>query len=352
MIVLGIETSCDETSVGIVKNGNELLSNVVATSMGMQVEYGGIVPEVAARAQIEYMVPVLDEALKQAGCAWEDIDAIAVTYGPGLGGSLLVGVMTAKTLSQIYGKPMIPINHVQAHLGANLLTKTSLDLNLPTSPPDFPALGLIVSGGHTQIVHYDSPIKYKVLGQTRDDAVGEAFDKVAKILGLPYPGGPSISKLAKQGDQKAYKLPKSRLENPYDFSFSGLKTAVLRLSQSVIGKDFTFPSFEITKHLSDQQKADISASFEYTAIETLLDKLIKADNELNPKNIIITGGVSANQYLRSRCPEIFGSRLHTTDPKLSTDNGAMIAALGHLIYKENSQLTDYKSLQIEPSLSM
>ena len=271
MYILGVETSCDETSVGIVRGGNELLSNVVATSMGMQVEYGGIVPEVAARAQIEYMIPVLDEALTQAGVNWGEIDAIAVTYGPGLGGSLLVGVMTAKTLSQIHNKPLIPVNHVQAHLGANLLTKTSLNLSLPTTPPDFPALGLIVSGGHTQIVYYDSPLKYKVLGQTRDDAVGEAFDKVAKILGLTYPGGPSISKLAKQGDQRAYQLPKSRLENPYDFSFSGLKTAVLRLSQSVIGKDFTFPSFLIAQHLSDQQKADISASFEYTAIETILD---------------------------------------------------------------------------------
>ncbi len=352
MIILGIETSCDETSVGIVRGGNELLSNVVASSMNAHVQYGGIVPEVAARAQSEYMVPVLEQSLEQAGCSWGDIDAIAVTYGPGLGGSLLVGVMTAKTLGQIYGKPLIPVNHVQAHMAVNLLTKSTLNLRLPHHPPEFPALCLIVSGGHSQIVHYKSPLRYTILGQTRDDAVGEAFDKVAKILGLPYPGGPSISTLAKKGNPRAYTLPKSRLDSPYDFSFSGLKTAVLRLAQKEVGKDHSFPSFELAKHLSDSQKADIAASFEYTAIETLLDKLIQAEKELKPKSIIITGGVSANHYLRTRADELFGSKVHSTDPKLSTDNGAMIASLGYQILKNNGQMADHESLQIEPSLQM
>ncbi|OGL30690.1 tRNA (adenosine(37)-N6)-threonylcarbamoyltransferase complex transferase subunit TsaD [Candidatus Saccharibacteria bacterium RIFCSPHIGHO2_12_FULL_41_12] len=352
MLILGIETSCDETAVAIVKDGCELLSNVVASSMDLQAQYGGIVPEVAARAQIEYIIPVLAESMKQAGCTWTNIDAVAVTYGPGLGGSLLVGVMTAKTLGQIYDKPLIPVDHVQAHMAVNFLTKTSLNYHLPKAPLEFPALCLIVSGGHSQIVYYLSPTKYEVLGKTRDDAVGEAFDKVAKILGLPYPGGPSISKLAKQGDQKTYQLPKSRLENPYDFSFSGLKTAVLRLSQQVIGKDYTFPSLKIAQHLSDQQKADIAASFEYTAIETLLEKLIKAEQEFASKNIVITGGVSANQYLRTRAKELFGAKVHSTDPKLSTDNGAMIASQGSQIYMKNKKLVDYKSLQIEPSLQM
>lgn len=352
MIVLGIETSCDETSVGIVRGGNELLSNVVASSMDAHVQYGGIVPEVAARAQSEYMIPVLEQSLAQAGCTWDDIDAIAVTYGPGLGGSLLVGVMTAKTLGQMHKKPLIPVNHVQAHMAVNLLTKTALDLKLPNDPPDFPALCLIVSGGHSQIVHYKSPLKYAILGQTRDDAVGEAFDKVAKILGLPYPGGPSIAQLAKKGDPHAYVLPKSRLDSPYDFSFSGLKTAVLRLAQKEVGKDHSFPSFELAQHLSDKQKADIAASFQYTAVETLLDKLVKADEELSPKSVLITGGVSANQYLRTRAHELFGPRLHETDPKLSTDNGAMIASLGYQIYKDNERVADYESLQIEPSLQM
>lgn len=352
MTILGIETSCDETSVAIVRGGDELLSNVVASSMDAHIKYGGIVPEVAARAQSEYMIPVLENSLKQAGCEWSDIDAIAVTYGPGLGGSLLVGVMTAKTLGQMHKKPLIPVNHVQAHMAVNLLTKTALDLKLPNDPPDFPALCLIVSGGHSQIVCYESPIDYKILGQTRDDAVGEAFDKVAKILGVPYPGGPSVSKLAKQGDPSAYSLPKSRLQSPYDFSFSGLKTAVLRLAQKETGKDHSFPSFELASHLSDKQKADIAASFQYTAIETLLDKLTHAEEEINPKSIIITGGVSANKYLRTRAYELFGSKLHSTDPKLSTDNGAMIASLGYQIYKNNRQVSNYESLHIEPSLQM
>ena len=352
MIVLGIETSCDETSVGIVHGGNELLSNVVASSMDAHVQYGGIVPEVAARAQSEYMIPVLEQSLAQAGCNWDDIDAIAVTYGPGLGGSLLVGVMTAKTLGQMHTKPLIPVNHVQAHMAVNFLTKSMLDLRLPERAPEFPALCLIVSGGHTQIVHYKSPLEYTILGQTRDDAVGEAFDKVAKILGLPYPGGPSITKLAKKGNPQVYALPKSRLDSPYDFSFSGLKTAVLRLAQKEVGKDHSFPSFELAKHLSDGQKADIAASFQYTAIETLLDKLVKAEKEINPKSIIITGGVSANQYLRVRAHELFGSRLHETDPRLSTDNGAMIASLGYQIYKNKGRVTNYESLKIEPSLQM
>lgn len=351
MIVLGIETSCDETAAAIVKDGDELLSNVVFSSMDLHKSYGGVVPEIAARSHIESIIPVIEQAVEPVG--WDSVDAIAVTYGAGLGGSLLVGVMTARTLSISKKKPLYAINHVEAHVYANFLTKTSLaDYSLPASQPIFPVLALIVSGGHTQLALFRDHFDYTLLGQTRDDAIGEAFDKVAKITGLPYPGGPSIAKAALSGDATKYKLPKSKLDHPYEFSFSGVKTAVLRLAQQEIGEDFTFPSYKVPERLSEAQKNDIAASFQRVAIETVVDKAVRAFEEFQPKSVVIAGGVAANQELRRQLTDRIPISVEYTDLKLCTDNGAMIATLGCFKAMHNQPSADPYSLEINPNLSM
>lgn len=353
MRILGIETSCDETAASVVEDGDTLLSNVIASSMDLHVKYGGVVPEVAARSHIEFMMPVVERALSDAACEWDDIDGIAVTYGAGLGGSLLVGVMTARTLAIAKNKPLYAANHIMGHCYANFLTKTSLNgYTLPTTQPKFPILALTVSGKHSQLVIFRDHFDYEVLGKTQDDAVGEAFDKIAKIIGLPYPGGPSVSKEALKGNPDAYKFPKSVMKSPYDFSFSGLKTAVLRTSQSVIGKDHTFPSINIAPLLSDQQKSDIAASFQRVAIETLVDKTIKAFNEFSPTSVIIAGGVAANQELRQQLKTRLPIEIDYTDTKLCTDNGAMIATLGCYMAELNGETADPYSLDIKPGLAM
>ncbi len=387
MRVLGIETSCDETAVAVVEDGKRLLSNVVATSIDLHVMYGGVVPEIAARSHIESMLPVVEEALTQAfggGDHWDEIDAIAVTYGAGLGGSLLVGVLTARTLAIMKNKPLYGINHVEAHVYANFLTegpsgkKTEVQLggkvyNFRSEQPEFPMLALIVSGGHSQLVLFEDHFSYTLLGQKRDDAIGEAFDKVAKILGLPYPGGPSIAQAAQHGDRHRYKLPKAQLEGEsdalralresrgidrtqrlsnYDFSFSGLKTAVLRLAQSEIGEDFTFPSFELAGRLSEAQKNDIAASFDYLATETLVDKAVAAYEEFQPKSVVIAGGVAASKELRKQLAERLPIAIEYPDFKLCTDNGAMIATLGCYHAMRGQPTVDPYSLAIAPNLSM
>lgn len=351
MIVLGIESSCDETAASVVKDGNELLSNVVFSSMDLHAAFGGVVPEIAARSHVESIIPVIDQAVESIG--WDQIDAIAVTYGAGLGGSLLVGVMTARSLSVTKNKPLYAINHVEGHVYANFLTKTALpSYQLPSKQPEFPVLALIVSGGHSQIALFRNHFDYTLLGQTRDDAIGEAFDKVAKIIGLPYPGGPSIAEAAKTGDANKYKLPKSKLDKPYEFSFSGLKTAVLRLAQEEIGEDFTFPSFKLSERLTEAQKHDIAASFQRIAIETVVDKTIIAFQEFQPKSVVIAGGVAANQELRRQLSDRIPIEIQYTDIKLCTDNGAMIASLGCFKAMLSQPTADPYSLQIEPNLSM
>lgn len=351
MIILGIESSCDETAASVVRDGNELLSNVVASSMDLHKVYGGVVPEIAARSHIESIIPVIDEAVEVVG--WDAIDGIAVTYGAGLGGSLLVGVMTARTLAALKQKPLYAINHVEAHVYANFLTSTALPgYSLPQYQPEFPLLAIIVSGGHTQIVLFRNHFDYTLLGRTRDDAIGEAFDKVAKILGLPYPGGPSVSEAAKTGDASKYHLPKSKLDQPYEFSFSGLKTAVLRLAQEQIGEDFTFPSFRVAERLSDAQRADIAASFQRVAIETIVDKAVLACQEFSPKSVVIAGGVAANQELRRQLAERLPVTPNYTDIKLCTDNGAMIATLGYFKAMLGAEPADPFSLAIQPNLKM
>lgn len=353
MKILGIESSCDETAAAVVEDGTRLLSNVVASSMDLHVVYGGVVPEIAARSHMEAIIPVIEQALEQAKCTWDDIDAIAVTYGAGLGGSLLVGVMTARTLAITKNKPLYAINHVEGHIYVNFLTETTLEgYTLPDAQPVFPMLGLIVSGGHSQLVLWRDHFDYTLLGQTRDDAVGEAFDKVAKIIGLPYPGGPSVSKKALEGDPHAFKFPKSKLDTKYDYSYSGIKTAVLRTAQGLLGKDHSFPSYEIAALLSEQQKADIAASFERVAIETLVDKTMLAVEEFQPKTVVIGGGAAANQELRRQLAERLPFPASYTDPKLCTDNGAMIATLGCFKMMLGQPTADPYTLEIAPNLSM
>lgn len=330
-----------------------MLSNVVLSSMDLHAAYGGVVPEIAARSHIEAITPVIEQSLEQANVDWKQIDGIAVTYGAGLGGSLLVGVLTARTLAITKKKPLYAINHVEGHIYANFLTESTLpDYKLPEKQPEFPMLGLIVSGGHSQLVLWRNHFDYTLLGQTHDDAIGEAFDKVAKILGLPYPGGPSIGEAAKHGDDHAFNFPKAKLTGKYDFSFSGPKTAVLRAAQETIGEGFEFPSHKLSDRLSEAQKTNIAASFQRIAIETVVDKTILAFEEFQPKSVVIGGGVAASPELRRQLAERLPIPIEYTDMKLCTDNGAMIATLGCFHAMHDQPTADPYNLEIAPNLSM
>lgn len=387
MKILAIESSCDETAASVVEDGRRILSNVINSQIDIHSAYGGVVPEVAARSHIEVINPVINQALTDANLTWDDIDAIAVTYAPGLVGSLLVGTLAARTLAVIKNKPLYPIHHVEAHVYANFIVEQQVasipsqnptgylqpesqgsarsrpgavssrsasilsDLVLPSKQPEFPMLALIVSGGHSQLVLFKDHGDYQLLGQTQDDAVGEAFDKVAKIIGLPYPGGPSIAKAALDGDPKKYKLPKAKLKNPYDFSFSGLKTAALRAVQREVGVDYTFPSFELASRLSDTQRHDFAASFQHIAVETLVDKAEKAFVDYAPKSVVIAGGVAANQELRRQLQERLPLDIEYAPIQLCTDNAAMIATLGYYYAQKNDPI-DPNDLEVVPSLSM
>jgi N6-L-threonylcarbamoyladenine synthase len=362
--------------------------------MDIHAAYGGVIPELAARSHIEAITPVIDEALTEADCTWDDIDGIAVTYGAGLGGSLLIGVLAARTLAIIKQKPLYASNHVMGHVYANFwaaakkfpvrstdaarsdaggggLTASEAsqlpegrqaspakessglsDYYFPSSPPQFPMLAIIVSGGHSQLALFRDYFDYTLLGQTQDDAIGEAFDKVAKILGLPYPGGPSVGQKALEGDAYKFHLPKARLAGKYDFSFSGLKTAVLRLAQAEIGEDYTFPSTKLAERLSEAQKADIAASFQRVAVETIVDKAVLACQEFNPASVVIAGGVAASPELRRQLTERLPLPIEFPDLKLCTDNGAMIATLGCYQAMQNQPKADPYSLEIAPNLSM
>lgn len=355
MRVLGIESSCDETAVGIVEGGRglKLLSNVVASSMNLHAQYGGVIPEIAARSHIEAIMPTLQQALNDAGCTWDDVDAIAVTQGAGLNGSLLIGVLAARTLAIVKNKPLYAVNHVEGHIYANFLTKTSLpSYAMRTTQPEFPMLGVIVSGGHSQLAIWRDHFDYTLLGQTQDDAIGEAFDKVAKIIGLPYPGGINVSRKAEEGNPLAFRLPKAKMESKYDFSFSGLKTAVLRLAQEQVGKDYSLPSYELPGLLNDVQKADIAASFQRVACETIVDKAVSAYEEFSPKSIVVGGGVAANSELRRQLAERLPLPIEYLDLKLCGDNGAMIAALGYFHAVLGQPTANPYALEIQPNLSM
>ena len=342
MKILGIESSCDETAAAVVEDGRTLLSNVINSQIDIHAVYGGVVPEVAARSHIEVVNPVINQALSDAGLTWDDIDAIAVTYAPGLVGSLLIGTLAARTLAMLKNKPLYPIHHVEAHVYANFLNDKA---------PEFPMLALIVSGGHSQLMLFRGHGDFELLGQTCDDAIGEAFDKVAKILGLGYPGGPSIAKVALNGNPLAYQLPKAKLAGAYDFSFSGLKTAVLRAVQREVGVDFTFPSTGLAARLDDVQRNDFAASFQRIAIETLVDKTAQAFRDYNPKSVVVAGGVAANQELRRILSERLPIHIDYAPMNLCTDNAAMLATLG--FYKaQKIQPTSPFELEVSPSLSM
>ena len=328
--ILGIESSCDDTSAAVLRN-NVLLSNVIA-SQAVHVKYGGVIPELASRAHQQNIIPVVDTALKEAGVAADRIDAIAFTRGPGLVGSLLVGVSFTKGLSIARNIPMVEVNHLQGHILSHFI-----DLRDRTLPhPDFPFLCLLVSGGHTQIVRVDSPLEMEIIGTTIDDAAGEAFDKCAKVMGLPYPGGPVIDRLAKEGDPKAFRFAHPRVEG-YDYSFSGLKTSFLYTLRDAVAAD---PDF-IETH-----KADLCASLQGTIVEILLDKLIRASKETGIRDIAIAGGVSANSGLRDGIAEAGRRRgWRTFLPEFKfTDNAAMIAMAGYYRYLRG----DFSSLDVSP----
>jgi N6-L-threonylcarbamoyladenine synthase len=385
--ILGIESSCDETAASVVEDGTRVISNVVHTQIDLHKVYGGVVPEVAARSHIEMILPVIDKAVTDAYLsehpevnpdgdikqqAWDAIDAIACTTMPGLIGSLLIGSLTARTLALVKDKPFYPIHHVEAHVYANFLTekmtrKTMLEPNFATktivttieittedireSQPKFPMLALIVSGGHTQLVFFRGHGDYDLIGQTQDDAVGEAFDKVAKILGLPYPGGPSIAHAAEHSDPKKYHFPKAKLQGKYDFSFSGLKTAVLRAVQSEVGKDHTYPSNDLKELLSASQRNDFAASFQYVAIETLVDKTVAAYHEFSPTSVVIAGGVAASQELRRQLSERLPIPIEYPPMEYCTDNAAMVASLGYFMAQGTSPI-DPRTVEVHPSISM
>jgi N6-L-threonylcarbamoyladenine synthase len=313
--VLAIETSCDETGVAVVAGGRRIEANQVATQIALHAETGGIVPEVAARQQLRWIVPTLEAALEEASATWEDLDAVAVTYGPGLIGSLLVGVNLAKALAEVRGLPLVGVNHIEGHIYANWLTEAPAGEPLPPEPP-FPLLCLVVSGGHTQLVLMEGHGRYRLLGQTADDAAGEAFDKVGRLLGLPYPGGPAISAAA-AGASPATRFPRAKTDGPYDFSFSGLKTAVLREVSGYRDRGEPIPV------------EPLAAAFEEAVVDALATKTVAAARDFGVAAVALGGGVAANQALRAVLGERLaaeGLPLLVPPPAWCTDNGAMIGA--------------------------
>lgn len=332
-LILGIESSCDETAAAVVKNGREILSNVINTQIELHKKYGGVVPEIASRKHIQNIDAVVEEALRNANVTIDDIDAIAVTYGPGLVGALLVGVSFAKGYAYASKKPLVPVHHIKGHIMANFLAHKELE-------PPF--VCLVASGGHSHIVLVEDYVKFKILGRTRDDAAGEAFDKIARILELGYPGGPYIDKLSKEGNKDAYKFPRVRMDkDSLDFSFSGVKTAVINFL-----------------HKAEQQgvelnKADIAASFQDAVTDVLCEHTIEAAKKYNIKTIAIAGGVAANSNLREKMTILAKEKAIDVlypPPILCTDNAAMIACAGYYLY-ENGNVAEL-DLNATPSLSI
>lgn len=346
MKILAIESSCDETAAAVIENGVKILSNVVVSQVDIFAVYGGVIPEVAARSHLEAILPVIEKALGDAGLMKEEIDAIAVTHTPGLMGSLLMGTLTARILAILWGKPLFATHHLKSHIYANWLDGEK---------PEFPLLALVISGGHTQIIYMPEHNSFEIIGTTRDDAVGECFDKVAKILGLPYPGGPSIAKAALSGDASKYKLPQPKVEG-LDFSFSGLKTAVLRAVQAELRVPITTPSFELKERLSEQQRADFAASFQKTACEILIRKLKMALlTHPEAKSLVFAGGVSANKVLREEALKTLqdGSdgvfrRVYFPEPRFTGDNAAMVGAAAYFEATNGAEPTDPYELSIAP----
>ena len=334
--ILGIETSCDETAAAVVEDGSTILSNVIASQVDLHAQYGGVYPELASRAHVEAIVPVVEKALQQAHVAWQDLDAVAVTYGPGLPGSLLVGLNFAKGVTLGRGLPLVPVNHLEGHLYAHWL-ETGAE-GAADGKLTFPLLALIVSGGHTELLLMHAHGKYEYLGGTLDDAAGEAFDKVGRLLEVGYPGGPAIEKVAQQGNPRAFDFPRAWLPGTYDFSFSGLKTAVLRTLQHFNGP--RPPHFV----------ANMAASFQAAVVEVLAEKTARAAREFNIENVVLSGGVSANTSLRRAVRARVSVPVYTPPPVLCTDNGAMIAAAG--TYRYQAGIRAGWDLDIEPGLRL
>ncbi len=312
--ILGIETSCDETSVSIVKNGEHEIATIVLSQMDEHANYGGVVPEIASRMHVENITLVVEECLKKSNMKIDDIDAIAVTYGPGLIGCLLIGVSVATTLSYIYNKPIIPVHHIAGHIYANNLV----------SEMQFPLIALVVSGGHTDLIYMENDYSFKKIGGTLDDAVGECYDKVARVINVPYPGGPLVDKLSYEG-KDSYLLPLPLDDDTYNFSFSGIKSAVINLVHNEVQRG------------NEIRKSDIACSFQNRVVEILSKKTMKALKEYNVNNLIIAGGVSANSGLRNKFKELCekeGINLTIPNIKYCTDNAAMIAAAGYFAYKK------------------
>jgi len=315
MLTLGIETSCDETSAAVVRNGREILSNVIL-SQAVHSRFGGVIPEVASREHIKAIIPIYQQALDDAGVTLDDIELIAATMGPGLVGPLLVGLTFAKSLAFARHLPFVPVNHLEGHLAANILEHPDLDLH---------HLTLIVSGGHTLLVEVKSFGEYDLLGQTKDDAAGEAFDKVAKLMGLGYPGGAALDRLASSGNPKFHRFPRAVMKQDYQFSYSGLKTAVALYLD------------KLEEHEFEKNKHDIAASFQEAVVDVLVSKTFRAAGEKSIRDVTISGGVAANSRLRSRmAAELgkIGGRLFFPSIELCTDNGAMIAAAGFYSFEK------------------
>lgn len=332
-LILGIESSCDETAAAVVKNGREVLSNVINTQIDLHKKYGGVVPEIASRKHIENIDAVVEEALVKAGVTIDNIDAVAVTYGPGLVGALLVGVSFAKGYSYAAHKPLVPVHHIKGHIMANFIAHKELE-------PPF--VCLVASGGHSHIVLVEDYTEFKILGRTRDDAAGEAFDKIARVIGLGYPGGPKVDKLAKEGNPEAVKFPRVRIDkDSLDFSFSGVKTAVINYL-----------------HKQEQQgievnKADIAASFQAAVTDVLVEHTIEAAEKYNINTIAIAGGVAANSELREKMTREAGKKNISVlfpPPVLCTDNAAMIACAGYYSYLKG--ITAEQDLNAVPYLSI
>ncbi|MDO4962648.1 MAG: tRNA (adenosine(37)-N6)-threonylcarbamoyltransferase complex transferase subunit TsaD [bacterium] len=312
--ILGIETSCDETSVSIVKNGCDEITTVVLSQMDTHSNYGGVVPEIASRMHVENITMVIEECLEKSSLTMDDIDAISVTYGPGLIGCLLIGVLAATTLSYIYNKPLIPVHHIAGHIYANNLV----------SEMKFPLIALVISGGHTELIYMSDHYSFKKIGGTLDDAVGECYDKVARVIGVPYPGGPMVDRLSYKG-KDTYPLPLPLDDNTYNFSFSGIKSAVINLVHNELQRG------------NEIRKEDIACSFQNRVVEVLSKKTMKALKEYNVKNLIIAGGVSANSGIRDKFTslcEANGINLTIPNIKYCTDNAAMIASAGYFAYKK------------------
>lgn len=332
-LILGIETSCDETSAAVVSNGRKVLSNIISSQADLHAEYGGVVPEIASRKHVELILPVIDSALKEAGITLNNVDGIAVTYGPGLVGALLVGVSAAKAIAAALDKPLINIHHIEGHIAANYITHEEL---VP------PYICLVASGGHSHIVYVEDYLKFKVLGKTRDDAAGEAFDKIARVLGLGYPGGPAVDRKAKEGDPEAIRFPRVNFADaPYDFSFSGLKTSVINYVNHArqTGEELSIP--------------DICASFQKAVVDVLVDHTLKAARDFGVKTVCLAGGVASNSLLRETLAaraKKKGIRSLYPMPIYCTDNAAMIASAGYYSYVAG-EFADY-TLNAIPNLNI